>query len=114
MEMKRPNPSLTNNAIIAERGKYRHQPPMSHQLIKALVQTIRADRLLSRKRKNDLVRDAEGRSLIIARKDTDILHYAIGNRYYNRTPVGSLVDVTHWYGGPTISILESTPGSDTE
>ena len=72
----------------------------------------RSDCLLSLERKNELVRDAEG--LFIVRRGNDIHHYAIGNRYYDRTPVGYLVDVTHRYGGPTISVLESTPGSDTE
>ena len=75
---------------------------------------IRSYCSLSLKRKNELVRDTEGRSLFIARRGNDIHHYAIGDRYYDRTPVGYLVDVTHRYGGPTISVLESTPGSDTE
>jgi hypothetical protein len=81
MEMKQPNPSLINKATIAERGKYRHQPQRSHRLIKAQVQMIRSYCSLSLKRKNELVRDAEGRSLFIARRGNDIHHYAIGDRY---------------------------------
>ena len=114
MEVKQPHPSLTNKATIVERERYRHQPQRSHRLIKAQVRTIRADRSLSCERKNELVRDAEGQSLVIARRDNNILHYAIGDRYYDRTPTGYLIDVTHQYGGPTISVLESTPGSDTK
>ncbi len=81
--MMQPNPSLTNKATIAERGKYRHQPQRSHRLIKAQVQTIRADCLLSPKSKNELVRDMEGQSLVITKRDNDILHYAIGDQYYD-------------------------------
>ena len=37
--------------------------------------------------------------MVVARKDSAIRHVAVGNRYYEGTPAGYLVEVTHRYGG---------------
>ena len=72
MEVKQPNPSLTNKATIVERERYRHQPQRSHRLIKAQVGTIQGDCLLSRAQKNKLARDTEGQSLVIRRRENNL------------------------------------------
>ena len=100
MEMKKPSPSLTNAMTIAEREIYHHQPQRSHRILKAGVQAIGRDCLLSRAQKNAQTKEARGRVFVLARKDGDICHVAIGDRYYERTPAGFLVKVTHRYGGP--------------
>ncbi len=37
--------------------------------------------------------------MVVTRKDNDIRHVAVGNRYYKWTPAGYLVEVTHRYDG---------------
>ena len=100
MEMKRPSPSLTNATSIAEREIYRHQPRRSHRILEARVRAIGQNCSLSRAQKNAQTKEARGRVFVIARKDGDIHHVAVGDRYYERTPVGFLVEVTHRSGGP--------------
>ena len=56
--------------------------------------------MLSHAKKNAQTKEARGRVFVVARKDSDIRHVAVGNRYYERTPVGYLVEVTHRYDGP--------------
>ena len=61
-----------------------------------------------------LMKEVRGRGVVSARRDINILHYAIGDRYYERTPVGYLVDVTHRYGVPENNDSESNLESDSE
>ena len=46
------------------------------------------------------------------RKDSNICHVAVGNRYYERTPTGYLVKVTHRYSGPVNNNLDSDSDSE--
>ncbi len=89
--MRQPNPGITNKTIITEREVYRHQPQWSLRIIKARVRAIRGDCLLSRAQKNALAKEARGRGMVVARRDNDICHVAVGDRYYERTPAGYLV-----------------------
>jgi hypothetical protein len=100
MKMKRPSPSITNTTTIAERELYRHQPRRSHRILEARVQAIGQDCSLSRAQKNAQTKEARGRVFVVARKDGDIRHVVISARYYERTPTGFLIKVTHRYGGP--------------
>ena len=43
---------------------------------------------------------ARGRGVVVARKDSDIRHVAVSDRYYEQTPAGYLIEVTHRYGCP--------------
>ena len=52
--------------------------------------------------------------MISARRDINILHYAIGDWYYKWTPTGYLVDMTHRYGDPENNNLGSDSESDSE
>ena len=61
-----------------------------------------------------LVKEARGRGVISARRDINILHYAIGDWYYKWTPTGYLVDMTHRYGDPENNNLGSDSESDSE
>jgi hypothetical protein len=90
MEMKRPSLSLTNATTIAEREIYR---------------------LLSCAQKNAQGKEERGRGVILARKDSAIRHVAVGDWYYEWTPVGYLVEVTHRYGGPVNNNLDSDSNS---
>ena len=111
MEMwKRPNPNITNARTIAERDIYRHQPQRSHRILEARVQAIGRDLLLSRAQKIAQTKEARGRVFVVARKDGDIRHVAVGARYYERTPAGFLVEVTHRYSGP----VSNDSGSDSD
>ncbi len=82
MEMKRPSLSITNAMTIAERELYRYQPRGSHRILEARVQAIGQDCLLSRAKKKAQTKEASGRVFVIARKDGDIRHVAVGARYY--------------------------------
>ncbi len=100
MEMwKRPNPNITNAMRIAERDIYRHQPRRSHHIREARVQAIGRNLLLSRAQKIMQTKEARGRVFVAARKDGNTHHVAVGAHYYERTPAGFLVEVTHRYGG---------------
>ncbi len=107
---KRPNPKITTATTIAERELYRHQPRRSHCILKAQVQAIGRDCLLSRAQKIAQTKEARGRVFVVARKDGDTRHVAVGSRYYERTPMGFLVEVTHRYGGP----VSYNSGSDSD
>ena len=50
--------------------------------------------------------------MVIARKDSAIRHVVVGDWYYERTPAGYLVEVTHRYGGPVNN--DSDSDSDSE
>ncbi len=97
---KRLNPNITNATTIAERDIYRHQPQRSHRIREARVQAIGRNLLLSRAQKIAQTKEARGRVFVTARKDGDTHHVVVGAHYYERTPVGFLVEVTHRYGGP--------------
>jgi hypothetical protein len=60
------------------------------------------------------VKDARGRGVVVARRDNSILHVAIGNHNYQRTPARYLVDVTHRSDGLIDNDLESDSESDLE
>ena len=47
-------------------------------------------------------------------KDSAIHYVAVGDRYYEQTPVGYLVKVTHRYGGPVNNDLDSDSDSPSE
>ena len=111
MEMwKQPNPKITNATTIAERESYRHQPQRSHRILEARVQAIGQDCSLSRAQKVVQTKEARQRVFVAARKDGNSHHVAVGAHYYERTPAGFLVEVTHRYGGPVSYDLGS--GSD--
>ena len=111
MEMwKQPNPNITNAMTIAERKLYRHQPRRSHRILEARVQAIGRDFLLSCAQKIAQTKEARGRVFVAARKDGDTHHMAVGAHYYERTPTGFLVKVTHRSGGPVS--YDSGSGSD--
>ena len=112
MKMKRPILSLTNATTIAEREKYHYQPQRSHRLLKARLLVTGQDRLLSRAQKSAQAKEVRGQNVVIVRKDSDICHMAVGNRYYKRTPMGYLIEVTHWYGGPVSKALDSDSNSE--
>jgi hypothetical protein len=59
--------------------------------------------------KNAQTKEARGRVVAVARKDSGIRHVAVGDCYYKRAPVGFLVEVTHQYGGP----VSNDSGSDS-
>ena len=88
---KRPNPTITNTTTIAERDIYRHQPRRSHRIREARVQAFGRDLLLSRAQKIVQTR----RVFVASRKDGDTHHVAVGADYYERTPAGFLVELTH-------------------
>jgi hypothetical protein len=101
MEMwKRPNPNITNPTMIAERKLYRHQPRRSHRILEVWVQVIGRDFLLSSAQKITQTKEARGRVFVAARKDGDTHHVAVSAHYYEWTPAGFLIEVTHRYGGP--------------
>ena len=60
---------------------------------------IERDCSLSHAQRNTHAKEARGRGVVVARKDSAIRHVAVGNRYYEGTPAGYLVEVTHRYGG---------------
>ncbi len=107
---KRPNPNITNATTIAERDIHRHQPRRSHRIREARVQAIGRNLLLSRAQKIVQTKEARERVFVAARKDGDTHHVAVGTHYYERTPAGFLVEVTHRYGGQVS--YDSESGSD--
>ena len=62
--------------------------------------------------KNAQLNEARGRGVIVARKDSAIRHVAVGDRYYEQTPAGYLVKVTHRYGGPVNNNSDSDSNSE--
>jgi hypothetical protein len=95
MEMKQPSLSLTNTTTIAEREIHCHQPQRSHRILEARVRAIGQDCLLSHAKKKRANKGGEGRVFVVAMKDSNIRHVAVGNHYYERTPAGYLAEVTH-------------------
>ena len=50
--------------------------------------------------------------MVVARRDNDICHVAVGDCYYKWTAMGYLVDVTHRYGGPENNNSDSVSDSE--
>ncbi len=74
------------------------------------MQAIGRNLLLSRAQKIVQTKEARGRVFVAARKVGDTHHVAVGAHYYERTPAGFLVEVTHRYGGQVSN--DSELGSD--
>ena len=60
------------------------------------------------------MKDARGQGLVVARGDNNLRFVSRGDCYYQRTPAGYLVDVTHRFGGPADNDSESDSESNLE
>jgi hypothetical protein len=103
--MKRPNVKLTNKTKIAEREVFCHQPRRSLCLTKLQVTAIRKDCTLSQAKKRTLVGIVEGQIIMVDNRDNNI-HT---RRWYKKTLVGYLVDISHQFRGPANSDSKSDP-----